>query len=130
MSGKISFLCLGLLCCWLFSGCATSSRITNLTPSQLLRTESGQYLFEAAFDADQRLVPPETINAYVVVGQDFYPMRRAPVLKGRWETMVPIAREQRVLYYQYKFDYEYLSMPQRRSTSQLSPLYQLDVLDK
>ena len=120
----VSLLGLGLLLC----GCSTT--ITNLTPSQQSRNPSGFYPFEALFQSDQKTIRKETIQPFVVVGMETYPMQPAPVLKNRWETVVPIPPEKKFINYRFKFDYQYSAIPQRRPGSVLSAPYQLEILDK
>jgi hypothetical protein len=112
------------------SGCSTPT-ITNLTPSRLPRNASGLYPFEVAWDSSQQSLRKESIRPYVVVGlEPPYPMQPAPILKNRWETLVPIPAGQKFIHYQYKFDYDYNSIPVRRSNSKLSAPYQLEIIDK
>lgn len=110
----------------LLVGCATNS-ITNLTPGQQPRNETGLYPVEAVWKSSQKSVVTESIKPYVVVGLEAYPMRPTPLLQNRWETLVPIPLDKSHIYYQFKFDYEYKGMPARRSDSLLSPEYRLDI---
>ena len=119
-----------LLFCVMWSACSTSSTITNLTPSQVRRNPSGLYTFEVVFETNQRSLRHESIQPAVVIGSEFYRLESAPVLKNRWETLIQIPADQKFIYYQFKFDYDYYSMPQSRSSSRLSPPYKLEILDK
>ncbi len=110
------------------SGCSTT--ITNLTPSKQPRNANGLYLFEVALESSQQTLRKETIKPYVIVGFDSYPMLPAPVLKNRWETLVPFPADKKYLNYRYKFDYDYNSFPQRGASSKLSSPYQLEIADK
>jgi hypothetical protein len=112
----------------LLSGCKTT--VTNLTPAQAPRNTNGLYLFEVALDTSEQVLRKETIKPYVQMGEELYPMKPAPVLKNRWETLVPIAADKQVVNYRYKFDYEYNSIPKRGQGSKLSAPYQLEILQK
>ena len=92
----------------LFAGC---SSITNLTPQQ-------QTLLWG------------TIQPYVVVGVDFYPMRPTSLMKNRWETLLPVPATTNAVHYKFKFDYQYNSIPERRQDSKLSPEFRLTIMDK
>ncbi len=122
---KMFSLCLLPL---ILAGCATS--ITNMTPAQQVRTPTGMYPFEVKFSTTKQSIQKDTIKSYVLIGNDTYAMQPVPMVKSRWETVIPVPPEKNVIYYQYKFDYEYLSMPQRAKDSKLSKTYQLKVLDK
>lgn len=115
-------------CAVVLTGCTTTT-VTNLTPSRQPRNSAGLYPFEVAFDTNQQSVKEETLTPYVLIGLQSYPMKPAPVLKNRWETLIPIPPDQTVVHYRYKFDYEYLSIPQRRSSSKLSVPYRLEIVD-
>ena len=121
----LATVCL-LAVCW--TGCSTTA-ITNLTPSQLPRKESGQYQFAAEYSTRQQSLVKESMEAYVIVGNDQYPMQRTPMLTNRWETLVPIPLEQDVVTYRFRFNYEYRAIPDRRSDSRESKYYQLFLLE-
>ena len=53
------------------AGC---SSITNLTPSRLVRNDSGFYRVEAAWQTREQAIRPESIKPLVMVGFDTYPM--------------------------------------------------------
>ena len=112
----------------LLVGCASNS-ITNLTPAQQPRTQTGLYPVEAMWKSSQKSVVKDSIRPYVVVGLESYPMRPTPLINNRWETLVPIPADKNHIFYQFKFDYEFKGMPARRSNSLLSPEYRLDIAD-
>jgi hypothetical protein len=109
------------------AGCST---ITNLTPSQLQRTDSGFYRVEAAWQTREQTIRPESIKPLVMVGMDTYPMQPESVVKDRWETFIPVKSDQNLLHYRFKFDFvrNHISAPQE--DSKLSPEYTLRVTDK
>jgi hypothetical protein len=110
------------------AGCSTT--ITNMTPSQTQRTTTGLYPFSVAWDCSQQSLVKDSIQAYVLVGTNLYPMQRTPLVRERWETVVPVPADKDILNYQYKFDYQYLTIPNRKSNSLLSNPYQLRILEK
>ncbi|HOX03210.1 MAG TPA: hypothetical protein P5555_13250 [Candidatus Paceibacterota bacterium] len=109
------------------TGCHTT--VTNLTPSQQVRNKAGMYPLSVAWDSNQQSLQKETIEACVQVGLQIYPMQSTPLVKNRWETLVPVPADQSLLNYRFKFDYESLGMPHRRQNSRLSPPYQLKIID-
>ncbi|HAV65003.1 MAG TPA: hypothetical protein DCY13_21855 [Verrucomicrobiales bacterium] len=112
----------------LLVGCTTSS-ITNLTPGQQVRNSTGLYPVEAVWKSRQQSLVKDSVKPFVVVGLEAYPMRPTPLLNNRWETLIPIPAEKDHVYYQFKFDYEYKGFPARRSDSQLSKEYRLDLVN-
>jgi hypothetical protein len=123
-------LCLIALCLMVVcgTGCSTTA-ITNLTPSRLPRKESGQYQFAAEYSTRQQSLIKESMQAFVIVGNDQYPMQRTPMLTNRWETLVPIPAEKDVVTYRFRFNYDYRGIPERRSDSRESKYYQLFLLE-
>jgi len=122
------FLSLGLLSL-LLAGC-TTTMVTNLTPPQQARNANGLYPFEAILDSNQQSMVKDSVQAYVRIGEEAYPMRRTSLLKNRWEAMVPIPGNKEFVNYQYKFNYEYRSLPNHRPNNKLSTPYQLQIINK
>jgi hypothetical protein len=114
------------LCPLLLVGCTTSS-ITNLTPSVQPRNPEGLYPVEAVWKSNQQSLKDESIQPYVMVDLESYPMQPTPLVNNRWEVMLPIPADQNHVYYRFKFDYEYRGMPGSRSDSLLSEEYRLDI---
>ena len=110
----------------LLSGCST---ITNLTPAQYSRNPSGMYAVEASWSTKRRAVLEETIQPQVMIGNESFPMRRVPLVRDRWETVVQIPPGQNALRYHFKFDYKVNSIPVAHDDSKLSPEYTLQVVD-
>ena len=90
----------------LIASCATKV-ITNLTPSQLPRDPSGQYLVELKLDSKQQSLRPDSITPKVVSGFNTYPMRPTLRMTNRWEALVPVPANQDAFLYHFKVDYEY-----------------------
>ena len=85
----------------------TSKVITNLTPTQLPRNPSGQYLVELKLDSKQQSLRADSITPKVVSGFNTYPMRPTLKMANRWEALVPVPANQDALIYHFKVDYEY-----------------------
>ena len=107
-------------------GCTTTS-ITNLTPSDLPRSNSGLYRVEAAWQSNQKSIRKDSIQPMVIVGETQFPMQPVPFADGRWETMVPVAASEDLIYYQFKFNYLYDAIPQPLSNSKRSEEFRLDI---
>jgi hypothetical protein len=104
--------------------------LTNLTPSQVARNTSGLYPFEVVFDTTQQSIQEDTLKVFVVLENESFPMQRTPKLIHRWEAFAPVPADKEAINYHYKFDYQYLSIPERRANSRLSPPYQLRIVNK
>jgi hypothetical protein len=120
-------LLLGLAALWL-TGCATT--ITNITPSHVPRNANNLYPFEVALETSQASIRENSLKAFVVIGDELYPMHSVQLLKNRWETLVPIPAATNYVYYRYKFDYTYDRIPSPANSSRLSSTYQLEIVDK
>ena len=112
----------------LVGGCSTT--ITNLTPKQTHKTPSNLYTLEAAFNSRQQSLRWESLKPQVVIDDKFYPMRLTKLMTNRWETVVPISPGNKIVYYRYKFDFNYNAFgapPQ--GDSAMSKKYRLQILD-
>ena len=110
----------------LVTGCTTTT-ITNLTPSQVRKAANNYYLFEVEFTSNQRAILPDTIKPQLILGTETFAMEPGPVLKDRWERLVPITNGLPFVYYQFKVDYDYNSIPVPRQNSRLSPVFKLEI---
>lgn len=123
-----------LLAPLLLGGCATgtfyNTAITNLTPGRLSRNAENLYLVEAHWRSNQQSIIENSFKAYVKVGEEFYPMRRTPMLPNRWEALIPVPADQKRVNYQFKFDYQVRGIPVARPDSKLSAPYQLEIVDQ
>lgn len=108
-------------------GCTTT--ITNLTPSQLPRDPSGMYKVEAAWKTHQQTIRENTIKAYTMIGTNFYPMERTPLMTNRWEGVIPVPLDQDSVYYRFKFEYMVNAIPVPYPDSKLSPEYKLKIVE-
>jgi hypothetical protein len=111
----------------LFAGCTS---ITNLTPLQQTRNATGLYPVEVKLASRQQSLRWETVQPYVVVGTEFYPMRPTMLMQNRWETLLPVPAEKRFVDYHFKFDYQYNSMGPPGHDSKMSPEFRLTIVDK
>ncbi len=112
-----------------FSACQTHT-ITNLTPGRQSRNDAGVYHFEVSWASSQQSIRTHSMKPFVVIGQEFYPMERTPLVKGRWEAFVPVPVAEKELHYRYKFDYEYKAIPATRGDSKLSAPYTMTIVEK
>ena len=112
----------------LLTGCSTT--ITNLTPNQLPRNQHNLYPFEVALETTQASIKEDSIKPYVMIGMERFPMEPTPMLKNRWEVVVPIPPTTNVVYYRYRFDYLYDRIPEPAESSRLSKTYQLRIVDR
>jgi hypothetical protein len=112
----------------IFIASCASKVITNLTPSQLPRNPSGQYLVEMKLDSNQQTLRSGSISPLVVVGFNTYPMRPTLRMANRWEALVPAGADQEALVYHFKVDYEYNKFGSKPGQGSLkSPEYKLAI---
>ncbi len=116
-----------LIAAILLTGCTTT--ITNLTPRHQTRNATGVYPVEIVFHSNMKAIKPETIRPYVQIGNDNYLMRKTPTVKNRWETLIPVPKDQSTVNYNVKVDFMYESVPDPKPNSALSPAYQLRILE-
>ena len=114
----------------LLAGCATAT-FTRLTPNiQPRNSKTNLYTVETAFDTQQQSLREDSIKAYAVVDGKPYPLRPVPLVKGRWEGLVPVPAGVSSVTYRFKFDYLYNSLgsaPKPNSVS--SKPYVLKIVD-
>jgi hypothetical protein len=118
-----------LLLCLLFTGCVSSS-LTNLTPRQQTRNANGLYPVEVMWNSRQTTIVTNTIQGFVVIGEDAYPMQRSPMLPNRWETVLPVPADRDIVNYRYRFNYEFLQIPNRRGGNVWSAPFQMQIVDR
>ncbi len=113
----------------LLAGCATAT-FTRLTPNVQPRNANNLYPVEAAFDSQQQSLRWESIHAYVLVDGQPLPLRPVPLVRNRWEGLVPVPPGVNTVKYRFKFDYLYNSFgtaPKPNSVS--SKVFTLKVVD-
>ena len=111
----------------MLAGCATT--FTNLTSLRQPRNANNLYMVEVAFTTRQQSLQWETIQPQVVVGSEFIPMHATPLMKNRWEALIPVPAGAREVRYQYKFDFQYNAFGPRQTDSARSPGYVLRITD-
>jgi len=84
-------------------------------------------MLECVWRSNQRSIKEDTIQAYVRIGKEDFPMKKTPRLPNRWEALIPVDPAKGIVEYRYKFDYEYASIPERRKDSRLSQPFQLRI---
>ena len=104
---------------------------TGLSPLQQSRNASNLYQVEVAFNSQQQSLRWETIQPYVLVNGELYPLRQVPLVKNRWEGFVPVPPGVNAVDYKFKFDYKYNAVGSApKSTSTVSPIYKLNIIDR
>ena len=117
-----------LLAPCLLAGC--SSTFTNLTAQHQVRNPNNLYPVEVALNTRQQSLRWDTIRAFVVVEEQPYEMRQTLLMKNRWEGLVPAPSRTNVVFYHYKFDFQYNALGEPKADSDSSPEYRLLILDK
>ncbi len=111
------------------AGCA-SGTFTRLTPNEQPRNANNLYPVEALFNSQQQALRWDSIQAYVLVNGQPYPLRPVAMLPNRWEGLVPVPPTENTVKYRFKFDYLYNTFgAPPKPNSEFSPLYTLHVLD-
>ena len=124
--GKRSFLLLPLLLV-LLPGC--SAKFTNLTPRALPRNEAGLYPFEVAMTSQEQALKWKTIQPTLRIGEDSYAMQPTPLMTNRWEVVVSLAPETKVINYRFQFQFLKQGMKREIADSASSGYYSLQITD-
>jgi len=113
----------------LLAGCATAT-FTRLTPNVQPRNANNLYPVEAAFESQQQSLRWDSIQAYVLVNGQPLPLRPVPLVRNRWEGLVPVPPGVNAVNYRFKFDYLYNNFgtaPKPNSVS--SKVFTLKIVD-
>ena len=95
------------------------------------RNANNLYPVEVAFNSQQQSLRWETIQPYVLVNGELYPLRQVPLVKNRWEGFVPVPPGVNSVDYRFKFDYKYNSVGSvPKPNSAFSPVYRLTIVDQ
>ena len=120
---------LPLLPALLLTGCATN--FTRLTPNEQPRNANNLYPVEVAFNSQQQSLRWDSIQPYVLVNGQPYPLRQVLPITNRWETLVPVPPSANSVNYRFKFDYDYNHWgTPPKPNSAYSPLYRLEIIDQ
>jgi len=111
----------------LLAGCTSLS--TNLSAQRQLRNAENLYPVEVSFDSRQQSLRWDSIQVSVMVGKDFYQMRRTHLMNNRWEGLVPVPAGEKTVSYFYKFNYDYTDFGKVGKASAASRTYKLLILD-
>ena len=117
-----------LLAPCLLTGCAAT--FTNLSAQHQVRNPNNLYPVEVALNTRQQSLRWESIQPFVVVGEQPYEMRQTLLMKNRWEGLLPVPANTNVVYYHYKFDFQYNAFGKPKTDSDASPEYKLEILEK
>jgi hypothetical protein len=120
---------LPLLSVLLLTGCAAT--FTRLSPLQQPRNPNNLYPVEVAFNSQQQSLRWESIQPYVLVNGDKYPLHPVPLVQNRWDGFVPVPPGANAVVYRFKFDYKYNNFGTApKSDSAYSPAYKLTIVDQ
>jgi hypothetical protein len=109
----------------MLAGCASS--FTNLTPTRQARNTDNLYPVEVQFNSRQQTLRWHTIKPFIQVGDALLPMRPTPLMKNRWEGLVPVPAGENKVAYRYKFEFEYNTFGPVQKGSDLSKKYELQI---
>lgn len=108
------------------AGCAS---VTNLTPSQMPKNDSGLYPFEMIFSTSSTSTAHDSIQAYLMMGENLIPMERTPLLTNRWEVLAPVPAGKDLVNYQFKVNYQWKDFGKRKENSKLSDPFELRIVE-
>ena len=114
----------------LLAGCNTTGTFTRMTPTQQPRNADNLYPVEVAFDSAEQALRWDSLRPFVLVQGQSFPLRPVPLVKNRWEGLVPVPAGVNTVNYRFKFDYLYNnfgSEPKPNSVS--SKIFTLKVVD-
>ena len=114
----------------LLAGCSTTASFTRMTPSVLPRNADNLYPVEVAFTSSQQSLRWDTVRPCVLVQGQQYPLRPVPVVKNRWEGLIPVPPTANAANYRFKFDYLYNTFGNNpQPASALSSAYTLKIVE-
>jgi hypothetical protein len=118
---------LTLLPVLLLAGCA--STFTRVTPLEQPRNPDNLYPVEVIFNSPQQSLRWDSIQPFVLVNGEPYPMRPVPMVQNRWEGLVPVPAGSDSVNYRFKFNYQYNNFgTPPKPDSAYSPEYQLKIV--
>lgn len=102
-----------------------------MTPGVQPRNTNNLYPVEVGFDSRQQSIRWDSIQPFVLVNGQPFPMRPVPMVQNRWEGLVTVPPATSSITYRFKFDYLYNTfgdVPQKDSA--WSPSYTLKIVDQ
>lgn len=111
----------------LLAGCA--STITNISAQRQIRNANNLYPLEVSMDSRQQALKWETVQAYVIMGTESYPMKAVKYMQNRWECVVPVPANVNSVTYHYKFDYQVSDFGGPKKSSASSNSYKLLIVE-
>ena len=111
----------------LLAGCA--STITNISAQRQIRNANNLYPIEVSLDSRQQTLKWETVQPYVIMGTESYPMRPVKYMQNRWECVVPVPANVNTVTYHYKFDYQENGFGGPKKNSSSSHSYKLLIVE-
>jgi hypothetical protein len=114
----------------LLAGCVTDATFTNLAPSQRVRNDKNLYPVEVSLTSRQQSLRWDSIRPQIVVGTEYYKMQQTPLMKNRWEGLIPVPPGTNLVYYHYKFGFDYNSFGSARTDSTSSREYSLRIVEQ
>ncbi len=122
---------LPLLTVLLLAGCTTAT-FTRLTPGAQPRNADNLYPVEVAFDSAQQSLRWDSVQPYILIkGGQPVPMRPVPMVKNRWEGLIPVPPGVSTVNYRFKFDYLYNNFGTAPTpNSVFSKVYTLKLVDQ
>jgi hypothetical protein len=81
-------------------------------------------------DTRQGTLRWDSIDAKIMIGTNFYAMRKTPLMQNRWEGFVPVPANTNIVYYRYRLDFLYNDFGGPKRDSALSDQYRLLILDE
>lgn len=120
-----------LLSVGLMVGCSTTATFTRMTPNVQPRNANNLYPVEVGFYSPQQSMRQDSLQAYVIVDGKPFQMRPVPMVKDRWEGLVPVPPSVNSVTYRFKFDYLYNTFGgEPQPDSSWSPCYKLDIVNQ
>ena len=111
----------------LLAGCA--STITNISAQRQIRNANNLYPLEVSLDSRQQALKWDTVQPYVIVGTESYPMRPVKHMHNRWEGVIPVPANVNSVNYHYKFDYQVNDFGGPKKNSASSHSYKLLIVE-
>jgi hypothetical protein len=120
---------LPLLPLLMLTGCAAT--FTRVTPLQQPRNPNNLYPVEVIFNSSQQSLRWDSIQPFVLVNGEPYPMRPVAMVQNRWEGLVPVPAGSDGVNYRFKFNYQYNNFgTPPKPDSAYSPEYRLKIVDQ